>query len=285
MFGSEITLKHTAHLIAKCWTTAEDATRTLIAQKYNHPSEENITFLFTGELKKTVEDSSHKRSFEKAFLKDLQDNLRTSVDLRRFARGLIARVNFHNRRHEGYRSAADFGIVITRPRVRRRDAGSFRIDPVSAQALLVQAKLGKTTDEHRDRFKWGTLTKAQEALIPKHLSYYALVLYRLNGNDGNTLMPFRWQLCRQHSVEEIKRWLRQDSFPQEMESSAVIRKLATGYIGTRSKRVIEFFVDPSGTQPNSIEICISWPEGQGPPERPLHLFQKRSEKTRIFVRA
>ena len=141
----DVTLTTLGQLIARCWNRAEDSVRGLVAQKHPAPSEELLTDLFAGELRVAVAKASKGRDVEAAFLTDLRRSIpHFDLDVARRASGLVARVNLHGHWHEGKLSAADLGIVVTRPRVQFAWGGTrveFRRD--HATGLLAQAKLGR----------------------------------------------------------------------------------------------------------------------------------------------
>jgi hypothetical protein len=260
-----IELQNLGAVVASCWERAEETTRQAVAEKYSAPGEEQVTFLFGGELRAAVTDASNGRQFEAAFLEDLQREFHDiATDSLSNFNGLIARVNLHNRWHEGRYSASDLGVVIRRPFVQR--VGAYEVEIVQDQcsALLAQAKLGRPDEKHEGRMKWGKLTKKQATLIPTHQDYYALLLYRLAGTSGNDLSQFGWQLCRNHSVPKIKAWLRDDRFPEEIRSRDMIWGLSAGVVGTGSESVIERCIDPQNTRAGAIEIHVFWPPGEGP---------------------
>jgi hypothetical protein len=267
----EIRLNTLGQVIAKCWDVAEEATARAIAEKYPDLEEEQITFVFAGELRVSVGQASRQNAFAHAFLADLQQafpelGLHASLQ----AAGLIARVNLHSRWHEGRRSGSDLGVIITQPSVRRHSGVSqVEIVRAHARALLVQAKLNKRKARRDGRMKWQSLTRPQRKILPDHTEYSALLLYRLEGSDRSKLAPFRWQPCRGHSIEDIQAWLSSGSFPKEISSADVIRSLSVGRLGTDARPVIESLVDPPSTWPTSIEIRVYWPDGEGPPE---HLY-------------
>jgi hypothetical protein len=280
----EIRLNALGQVIARCWEIAEEATTRVVAEKYHNPAEENITFLFSGELRAAVVEASSRHAFAHAFWADLHSEF-PELDNHTLLQvsGLVARVNLHSRRHEGRRSASDLGVVITRPSVRGHH-GSPQVEIVRAhaRALMAQAKLN-TRQELRDgRVRWRSLTRAQQRLLPIHQDYSALLLYRLEGTARSELAPFKWQTCRAHTIGEIKTWLRFGTFPHEMASADVIRGLSTGEVGTDAKSVIECFVDPPSSWPNVIEIHVNWPDGTGPPEH-LRLQRKVEQKARQQV--
>jgi hypothetical protein len=259
----QIKLQELGRAIADCWASAESRVRQLVAGKYPFPSEENLTFLLSGELRCAVSEASNAGQFDRAFLKDLKRHVPglPHHDLRRFA-GLLGRVNFHTRRHEGQHSAADFGIAITRPEVRLLRTRHLQLVRGRTRGLLTQAKLGISNLNRPGVLKWGRLTRPQKRLITTLSPYYALLLYRLN--DGHRLAAFAWQPCKDANSGEIECWLRDGRFPSELASAEVLKALALGTLGTDSKELIDCLIDPSSSR-NTIEICISWPEGKDPP--------------------
>ena len=138
----DVKLQNVGQLIARCWTEAEEETSRAINDKYWSPGEEDITFIFAGELRSKVKKVSDGGAVEDAFIRDLKGaipRLRLDLDLVRRSRGLIARVNFHNRAHEGSKSAADLGIAIRRPLVRFEPYGlQVETRPDHATGLLVE---------------------------------------------------------------------------------------------------------------------------------------------------
>jgi hypothetical protein len=99
---------------------------------------------------------------------------------------LIARVNLHSRRHEGLHSASDLGVIVTRPTVHGHP-GSLQIRLLRdcSRGLIAQAKLNSRNGG--GRLTWGRLTENQEKLLPTHLDYCALLLYKLEGHSRNKL--------------------------------------------------------------------------------------------------
>lgn len=281
----EIHLQNLGQVIAKCWAHAEEATAKAIREKYFDPPEEFITFLFAGELRVAVEGANKRRDFEQAFMADLwsqfPDLADNALDI---GRGLIARVNFHNRQHEGRRSGSDLGVVVTRPSVHGLPGSNQVIVwRDCSRGLLAQAKLNLRGKGKTGYLKWRQLKRTQEQLIGKHQEYYALLLYKLEGVARSTLAPFSWQLCRACSVPDIKNWLRSGTFPSEMRSSEVIQALSAGAVGTASAAIIEEVVDPSSSRSGAIEIRVFWPDGYGPP-REIYLMRKAKQEAQQVVR-
>jgi hypothetical protein len=279
----EIRLHRLENLIATCWESAETATAKAIEDKYFDPPEECITFLFCCELRFAVDEASRGREFERAFVSDLHRQFR-SLPANAFdsARGLIARVNLHSRRHEGLLSAADLGVIVTKPTVHGHPGSpQIRLLRDCSRGLIAQAKLNSRNGG--GRLKWGPLTDNQEELLPAHLDYCALLLYRLEGQNRNKLAPFRWQSCRGFTVPEIKSWLRLGAVPKEVASGDIIRGLSGGKLGTNSSALIERFIDPSSSRPSAIEVRIFWPDGEGPPEH-VTLARKVGQKTEQLVK-
>jgi len=280
----DVKLHNVGELIARCWTEAEEETSRAVNEKYWSPGKEDITFIFAGELRSKVKRVSDRGAVEDAFIRDLEDSIpfhRLDADLVRLSRGLIARVNFHNRAHEGRKSAADLGIAIRRPLVRFESYGmQVETHPDHATGLLAQAKLGLRQQKVPAR-KWGKLTDQQVALFAKRRAYSSLLLYRLGGKEANELRHFRWQLCKDYTVRQVKKWLLSDSFPEEVDSSNVMQRLIAGSIGTEDKKIIQTIIDPSGTAPQAIEVQVYWRPGEGPP--PLFaLTGEQTQKERLI---
>ncbi len=275
-------LREVGRAIAACWVSAEASTKQEIAEKYPRPSEENITFLFSGQLRCVVEEASKAGRFNGAFLRDMREHFPSlSDDILRRCSGLIARVNFHTRSHEGRLSAADLGVAITRPQVERISETEFRVLRDKARALLVQAKLGRYSPGQSGRLKWGDLSPPQQKLIPGLEAYYALLLYRFELE--NQLARFGWQLCQGSNVDDINLWLRNDTFPSEANSPKIIHGLTMGTLRTDSRTVIENLIDPSSSKATAIEIRIFWPDGKGPPPGALRLRNPVREANRQRV--
>jgi hypothetical protein len=261
-------LKHLGRLIANCWSRAEDEVKSLIAEKYHGPAEENITFLLAGELRKELVTASRDGKVARAFLDDLQSigGVR-SEDVRNFD-GLMARVVFHRRTHESRRSASDLGVIINQPRLRFLSPREIVVERDCRRGLLAQAKLFRAEEDHRR--KQSRLTKSQERLIPGRMSYYALLAYRVERQSGN-LDSLAWQVCRkEHTLKDVKAWLREHTFPNEERTYDVIRRLAAGRIGTDNPAVVNEIVDDASTT-RVIEVHLHWPEDRRPPPQVIHV--------------
>src|ERR1700680_315100 len=104
----QIKLPKLGRIIADCWKGAESRMQEVVPNKYPRPSEEELTFLLSGELRCEVDEASKRRRFEGAIKEDLRQHF--ADDQLRWFSDLKARVNFHSRTHEGRCSAADFGV-------------------------------------------------------------------------------------------------------------------------------------------------------------------------------
>ena len=228
----DLVLRKLGDVIAKCWDRAEEKTKQAVSEKYPAPAEEQVTFLFGGELRSTISRASDRDDFSRAFVEDIESRFPgASANASSRLSGLIAQVNIHSRWHEGHYSAADMGIVISRPSVILTGVDRIQIVRTRSQGLLAQAKLGKGPTRS-GKMRWGSLTYKQTKLIPTHKPYYALLLYRLSGNPKTALAKFGWQFCGDHTVREVQDWLRDGKFPCEMRSAEVIKKLSIGSVGT-----------------------------------------------------
>ena len=278
----EIKLNKLAQVIAGCWAEAESRLTELISEKHPNPSEELITDLLAGELRASVARASGTHRIEDAFLEDLDSQIpNLKSDARRFG-GLIASVNPHTKAHEGQVSAADLGIVILRPQVWLKNGWGNETIECSrdhATGLLAQAKLAHHK-KRRKGYSWNTLQKKQEKLFPDRRAYYSLLLYRLKGKDLNEFDPLRWQLCHESKVEDLKKWLQSDLFPEEKTSSDILRMLFDGQIGTEDRETIQSVIAPPQGDPRVIEIRIFWPDGSGPPPS-FHLEQQHHQQENV----
>jgi hypothetical protein len=102
-------------------------------------------------------------------------------------------------------------------------------------------------------------------------------LYRLKGKELSEFQPLCWQLCRDHTLDEVKQWLRSGLFPEEQPSSALLKNLFEGKIGTPDPNIIQSVVAPTKRDFRAIEIRIFWPDGSGPPPL-LHRQQQQHQE-------
>lgn len=278
----DITFNNLRQVVARCWEDAETNTRSVITRKHPAPSEELVTDLFAGELRETVSEASRTKKIEAAFRADLHLAFPAiHFDVSRYASGLLARVNLHGRWHEGHVSAADFGIIITRPRIlTSRDNTRIEFRRKRTTGLLAQAKLGRCAMSGVETYTWNYLTVPQERLFPERRQYYSLLLYRLSGQKQDALQAFSWQLCRKHTVEDVKEWLRTNAFPEEIISSDVVTGLFAGHIGTEDPEIIRTVIDPPSSSAHTIDIEIFWPDGAGPPPS----VELRQDKQQVQLR-
>jgi len=281
----EIPLNTLARVIQSCWNEAEQATANAV-RRYAGPAEEFITFLFAAEFRIAIAEASKTRKIEQAFLEDLRREIRElgTIDASKAA-GLTARVNFHSRYHEGEQSAADLGLVIRRPQV-KRDSYQLRIEVNQdhATGLLAQAKLGHALKSKPDSYRWGGLTEKQEELFPMRRGYYSLLLYRLAGANKDDLKPFAWKVCnKQDKVVNVKEWLRSGTFPSEHQSQDLLKALFAGKIGTQESDVIKTIIEPNAPGSCTIELEIFWPDGKKPPKY-IQLQQEQMQRVTQVLR-
>ena len=127
------------------------------------------------------------------------------------------------------------------------------------RGLLCQAKL-----KQRSTGKWGKLKPNQEKVLAGHLNYLSLLLYEYADSKRLNLMPFRWQLCRDFGISDIKQWLKADSFPSLLDSSKIIELLGKNQIGTDDETTCEGVICPPTKRTTRwMEIIIWWP-GRSP---------------------
>jgi len=242
--------------------------------------------MFRGNLRRAVNEASASRKFERAFANDVSRALpQLGTGASGLAQGLVASVNFHNRKHENEKTAADIGIVICRPEVStfpsiEGEASHWRISKDQRRGLLAQAKVGSLTGVRMSRTKWGRLKPSQNTIIPERIKYFCMLLYRYTDPARHVLGPFEWQLCNKHNVDDVAKWLKTDKFPEKLSSEQILRKLSLGQIGTANQKVIESIIDAQKT--GYMEIRIYWKDGMGPPSQghvrtnnPSRLQQRR----------
>ena len=225
-----------------------------------------FSYVFHGELRAVVEKASNEGIVRKSFLKDLEGafpNLKYSQDLSRIAEGIRATTVLHPRELEK-KTGGDLGILLVRPDVYPRDFDDsvLNIDDDHQRGLLAQAKL-KSRQTPSRRSNWGSLTPNQKKVLPQHLSYLSLILYEYSDNERMSLLPFRWQLCHEASINEIERWLQINEFPSLKDSVSIIRMLGSDRIGTNDKNIIQEYICPKVRR--SLIIHIGWPPDASPP--------------------
>jgi hypothetical protein len=233
MSTKRIPLRHTGSAITECWKTAETRTSDAVQAKYWAPGEENITFLFSGELRQAISDANQQGAFGRAFVSDLiaaYPELRAAPHLSHtLTNRLLGSVTFHGHRHEGSTSGSDLGLVIRQPSivVNGWKPDHLTIHDDYAPGLLVQAKLGRPVKAQPSTIHWRSLTDDQRLLIPVHSAYYSLLLYQWQNPEGTGLCRFQWQTCHGFRVDEIAEWLDEGSFPNLHDSETVLSGLAT----------------------------------------------------------
>ena len=271
-----------AKLVAKCWTSAEEAVRREIEQRHHDSDEEFITALFRGELRQQCDQASSNGEVVRAFSNDLRTAFQSIPHqaVTKIGAGLVAAVHFHPREVEK-KTGGDLGVVIFRPDVcyATGSRSELAIEYKYGRGLLCQAKVFKRASD------WGKLSVKQRANLSKRLEYLALLLYRYADQDRirNQLEPFKWQLTSNRSMKEINDWFRSDNFPNIQQSEEILLGLAQGQFGTDDKRLIEEFIIP--TTRSTLEIHIKWGDGRGP-GRKLDLRQSEyASQGKQYVRA
>jgi hypothetical protein len=281
--GGDVPLTNLEQVIVRCWNIAEEETAKEVLEKHYGPPEEFLTRLLAGELRSAFEKASKAGLVRQAFWDDLLSipNIDPNSAMNASSH-LVARVNFHNHHHEGKTSGSDLGLVIIRPVVTFDPYGYAKLELRSAhpRGLLAQAKLCR---QKKGRSIWRGLKKNQQVLFPTLKDYYSLLLYRLSGENSNKLEPLRWQLCRNHSLEQVKQWLRSGVFPEEMSSSDVIQKLFARTIGIEDMKVLHTVIDPAMSAPEIIELEIYWPGG-APPAQALQLLAEETQQLKQRLR-
>ncbi len=95
------------------------------------------------------------------------------------------------------------------------------------------------TPSRRRSAHWGSLTPNQKIVLPQRVSYLSLILYEYEGIERHSLAPFRWQMCNEATIEQIKGWLESGVFPNLKTSGEIIKLLGNDRIGTDNKEIIK----------------------------------------------
>jgi hypothetical protein len=264
MHSLDIPLRHLGSVVAECWDEAEAQTSKSIEQKYFDPQEEHVTFLFASELRGTLNTATQNGRIDRAFRGDLDRALPAYAHQILDCSGLVARATFHGRHHEGRVSGSDLGLVVRHPKATLDPFDhTIELQPQDATGMLAQAKIGSDVGPAAKR--WGRLSRNQPRLISPHLEYFSLLLYRVGGESANKLLPFSWQPCSGHQVENIESWLKAGAFPSELTSTEVINRIFQGKIGTNDPAIIQRVIDPVNGGRSIINIEIDWPDDARPP--------------------
>lgn len=252
---SALKIPKTLNVVASCWEKAEIGAREKIGKYHQGAGEEFITDEFHGKFAEVLDAASARGDIERAFISDVLSNcpLVDETELALRAQGLIAQVTLHGKEDEA-KTGGDLGLLISRP-IAIDSYRHISIRRNYRRGLLCQAKLKKPART------WGRFTRNQAKVLPQRIDYLALLLYRYS--EEWALEAFCWQLCRGASLKDMRSWLRSDSFPNLLESRAILLGLGNGNIGTDNERIVDEIICPAGAR--FLEIKIDWP-GDGPGE-------------------
>lgn len=243
-------IPNTLEVLKKSWLDAEKRLRDNIDENPD-VNEEYITAEFTNIYCKELSTVSKNKKIENAFVQDLKKKFSFEYynEVQNIANGLIARLTLHERKTEGV-TGGDIGIIIIRPNILEEYDGLKNKN--YKRGLLCQAKL------KNNKGKWGNFTKSQKKVLPERLSYLSLLLYSYSDKTRHSFNPFSWQLCNVAELTEIEKWLKDDKFPNLVESNYIIDNLGNGIIGTDDDDIINSFVSPPKNKTLIIEI--TWPD-------------------------
>lgn len=245
----------TTKLLQDCWLKAENRLRIDVQRTHYDPDEEPITFLFMGFLRESLTHASNAGLVCRAFGEDLQQ-YRHEWDqhaIERLVANLEARAVFHDKDMEK-NSGGDLGLSISRPDFSNDHKLGIGEIPRIQNGILCQAKKTMRSQQKRSFFR--SLTDNQKSLYPARRGYLVLLLYRLMGIQQNELRPFEWHLCSSFALEDIKRNLASDAFPQARSSDQILDQLSKGEIGTSDKKIIEQYICPPSRP--TLTISIDW---------------------------
>lgn len=250
----------TLNLIKKCWTTAEQRVRELISSKYHAHDEVFITRLLIGEVNDEFDNINDNGTFEETFKRDLADvycDPKLLDEVSRLSKGIIARIVYHEPQMEKI-SGADFGLVLIKP-IFELSRDNRLLYTIHRRGLLCQAK------RQKENGKMGKLTSRQIDVIPEHLRYFTILLYKYSDKDRHDLLPFTWWNDRFPDIDEIIGLLNDPTGEDTISSCDLIQLLGDGHIGTDDKDIINESI--CFEEMPYISVEITWRDGF-PPKPP-----------------
>ena len=248
-----LAIPHTLGVVVNCWMKAETALRDVVKEKYHDLDEECVTTLFYGELGSVLREATQKKVVAGAFLRDLRiafPKTQFPRALESIATNLVAEVSLHKREKEKI-TGGDFGLTLVRPVLSGFDEWTK-----AEQGLLCQAKI-----KRRDG-RWGQIEGNQERVLSDRTRDLALVLYNYSDSARQSLDAFKWQLCRDMTIDEVKGCLTKGKFPSPIDSQQVIERLGNSTAGTKDQKKIREIICPEGTP--HLELRIFWPDDKVP---------------------
>jgi hypothetical protein len=259
-----VTFTKTIEVLAGCFQQAEKGACDAVRDACPMIDEREITFLFQLQLFHELKRASNEREIAAAIVEDIKRAI-PRLDggaIHGTFDGVVAETSWHNARTEG-KTGADFGLVITTPRIHAVET-DLQLDSEGPRfGLLVQAKK-KAIDTRRTE-----LTLSQRRVLKDRLKFAAVVLYRTTDGENRALAPFEWYSCEKSEMKHIQHSLRHDRFPKtERQSTAeAVCSLGRGEIGTPDKCLIEKFISPAGQR--TVFVRVGW-KGGNPPMRVIH---------------
>jgi len=278
LFERNISMKlpQTLSLISKCWLNAEQRVCKLISTKYHAHNEVTITHLLYGEVKEEFDKINENGTFARVFSKDLFAQFKDrklADEVSRLSKGIIARISYHEPQMEII-SGADFGLAVVRPFFEKIREDRLKYT-MQRQGLLCQAK--------RQQFngKLGQLTLHQMEVIPKHIAYFALLLYlyRYSDRERKNLLPFAWWHESTCDIDDIIDFLNNFDAEETVSSVDLIHSLGEGNIGTDDQDIINSIICPEELP--YILVEITWRDGF-PPKPPSGPRSGLSFETKNF---
>jgi hypothetical protein len=249
-----LAIPHTLSVVVNCWMNAEMALRNVVKEKHQDIDEECITRLFYGELGYVLRKASQEKTVERAFRSDLLrafPETQFSRAIESTATNLVADVSLHKRDTEKL-TGGDFGLTLVRPVL-----SGFGPWTKGERGLLCQAKIRRRSGA------WGRLTPNQERILSDRTRYLALLLYSYSDPARQCLNEFKWQLCRDMTINKVKGCLTRSEFPSAIGSKEVIERLGNSTAGTNDPSKIREIIRPEGMP--HLELRIFWPDDKAPP--------------------
>ena len=107
-----------------------------------------------------------------------------------------------------------------------------------------------------EKGKWGYFTKKQRAVLPTHLAYLGLLLYRYDDVTRCNLHDFQWYIYDEGTtMSSFEGYFKRNDFPYLLGAERIIRDIGYGAIGTDNDEILDRIIVP--TKNPSLTIVIS----------------------------
>lgn len=182
-------------------------------------------------------------------------------DLRTFYRkNLIINLNLHDRRQEGDKSKADFGLSFQFP-VLKYDGNNFSFITYK-KGMLLQCK--KNSDKAINNFGEIDFSTLKKYSINNIKNYFTLLFYNFEYKSKNKLklknliyIPISRELKDEDFINEIEKYLRKEKNECCKDSELFMRDFINDKIGTKNDTEFDFFAKIDGIKVIDIDFRFS----------------------------